>query len=257
MSEETMTNNTTEETEETPEASVSGATGEAEEAGEVWASLLTADQAAERLGITTRRLRDWRKEGKLTEVGRFKRGTANVPLFDPTDVDRLQHAEEAEEAPASAVTPVTSVASIADPALFAAAVAHQVRLLIAERAEAEAAAVAPLVKLVEKQQATIDMLRQEAAAADQRAKDAEAQVAAQKAKEQKRIDDAAEAIRARNAALNVQTAGSMMRGHVEREADRRDASKATSSSDRPSPSDQQGQGRTFWKRVLARFRGEN
>jgi hypothetical protein len=50
-----------------------------EEAGEATAALLTAAQVAERLGISTRRLRDWRKDGRITEVGRFKRGTARIP----------------------------------------------------------------------------------------------------------------------------------------------------------------------------------
>ena len=151
MSEETMADNTTE---ETPEA-------EATEATEATtAALLTADQVAERLGITTRRLRDWRKEGKIAEVGRFKRGTTRIPLFDPDDVARLQRATEAEEAPVSAVTP------FADPALFAAAVARQVRLLLTERAEAEATAVAPLVALVREQQETIAELRHRAEQAE-------------------------------------------------------------------------------------------
>jgi len=151
MSEETMADNTTEETPEAEEAEATAATT---------AALLTADQVAERLGITTRRLRDWRKEGKLAEVGRFKRGTARVPLFDPADVARLQRATEGEETPASAV------ATVADPALFGAAVAHQVRLLLAERAEAEATAVAPLVALVREQQETIDELRHRAEVAE-------------------------------------------------------------------------------------------
>ena len=153
-------------TEEAEEAAAAGATTEAEEttASEATAAaLLTAEQVAERLGISTRRLRDWRKEGKIAEVGRFKRGTAKIPLFDAADVARLMAAEEAEE---TTEAPVTAVATVADHRLFAEAVAQQVRLMLAERSEAEAAAVAPLVELIREQQATIDELRRRAEAAE-------------------------------------------------------------------------------------------
>jgi len=137
-------------------AEATGVAGEAEEAA---AALLTAAQVAQALGISTRRLRDWRKEGRITEVGRFKRGTARIPLFDPADMTRLQQSEAAEEAPA------TVVATVASPVAFAEAVAHQVRQLLTERAAAEAAAVAPLVALVREQQETIDDLRRQLAEA--------------------------------------------------------------------------------------------
>jgi DNA-binding transcriptional MerR regulator len=132
---------------------------EAEEAGATTAALLTADQVAERLGISTRRLRDWRKEGRITEVGRFKRGTARIPLFDPAEVARLQAGVEAGEAP------VATVATVASADTFAEVVAQRVGLLLAERAEAEAATVAPLVALVREQQETIDDLRRQLAEA--------------------------------------------------------------------------------------------
>jgi len=135
------------------------AAGEAGETGETTAALLTAAQVAERLGISTRRLRDWRKAGRIAEVGRFKRGTARIPLFDPTEVARLQAGAAAEEAPA------TTVATVASADTFAAAVAQRVGLLLAERAEAEAATVAPLVALVREQQETIDNLRRQLAEA--------------------------------------------------------------------------------------------
>jgi hypothetical protein len=160
MSEETMTDNAAAEAEA---AGVAAETGETEETGVSPAALLTAEQVARALGISTRRLRDWRKEGRLTEVGRFRRGTARIPLFDPADVIRLQREQVTEEAPAATVA---TVATVADHAAFAEAVARQVRLLVAERAEAEAAAVAPLVALVRDQQETIDELRRRAAAAE-------------------------------------------------------------------------------------------
>ena len=134
-------------------------TEEAAAAEETAAALLTAEKVAERLGISTRRLRDWRKDGRITEVGRFKRGTAKISLFDPADIARLQRAEEAEEAPAAVATVV------ATPLAFAEAVAQQVAHLLAERAEAEAVAVAPLVALVREQQETIDELRRQLAEA--------------------------------------------------------------------------------------------
>lgn len=136
------------------------ATAAAEEAEETTAALLTAAQVAQALGISTRRLRDWRKEGRIAEVGRFKRGTARIPLFAPADVARLQRAAAAEEAPAA------MVAAVPDSSAFAEAVARQVRYLLAERSEAEAAAVAPLVALVREQQETIDELRHRAEAAE-------------------------------------------------------------------------------------------
>lgn len=150
-------------TEEAEAAAATTETGETPAAEASAAALLTAEQVAERLGISTRRLRDWRKEGKITEVGRFKRGTAKIPLFDPADVAALLAAEEAEEATEA---PATAVATVADHRLFAEAVAQQVRLVLAERAEAEAAAVAPLVELVREQQATIDELRRRAETAE-------------------------------------------------------------------------------------------
>ena len=152
-----MTDNATAEAEATGVAAETGETGAAEETP---AALLTAEQVARALGISTRRLRDWRKEGRLTEVGRFKRGTARIPLFDPADVIRLQREQVTEEAPAA------TVATVADHAAFAETVARQVRLLVAERAEAEAAAVAPLVALVRDQQETIDELRRRAEVAE-------------------------------------------------------------------------------------------
>jgi DNA-binding transcriptional MerR regulator len=148
MSEEAMTDNTAEEAGETEAATM---------------TLLTAEQVAERLGISTRRLRDWRKDGKIAEVGRFKRGTARIPLFDPADVARLLVVQETEE---TTEAPATAVATVANPRLFAEAVAQQVRLVLAERSEAEAAAVAPLVELVREQQVTIDELRRRAEVAE-------------------------------------------------------------------------------------------
>ena len=140
-------------------------TEEAEETGvsAVAAALLTAAQAAQILGISTRRLRGWRKEGRIAEAGRFKRGTARVPLFDPGEVMRakaVQAAEETPEASATAVAPAMGAAA------FAEAVARQVGLLLAERSAAEAATVAPLVALVREQQETIDELRRRAAIAE-------------------------------------------------------------------------------------------
>ena len=154
MSEETMPDNATTAAEEA---------GETPEAEATTAALLTAAQVAERLGISTRRLRDWRKEGRITEVGKFKRGTARIPLFDATDVARLKHTLAAEEATEAVVT---TVATVPDAAAFAEVVARQVAHLLAERAEAEAAAVAPLVALVRDQQQTIDELRRRAEAAE-------------------------------------------------------------------------------------------
>jgi len=83
-----------------------------------------------------------------------------------------------------------------------------------------------------------------------RAEVTEAEVARQKAAEDKRIDAAAEWQRANNAALGVQRAGSMLRPNLEKVADRLDAAKAVP------PIDQPGQQRTIWERVLARLRGE-
>jgi len=160
------------------------ATGETEEAGEtgVAAALLTAAQAAQLLGISTRRLRDWRKEGRIAEAGRFKRGTARVPLFDPADVARLK------EALATAETTATVAAPAMDAAAFAEVVARQVAALIAERAATEAASVAPLVALVRDQQETIAALRRRAEAVEaeratllQRAEDAEREARAEDA----------------------------------------------------------------------------
>ncbi len=128
---------------------------EAPEAEEAMATLLTADQAAQALGISTRRLRDWRKEGRIAEVGKFKRGTARIPLFAPEAVERLRTASAAEEAT------VATVATAADSAAFAEAVARRVALLLAERAAAEVATVAPLVAQITDQAERIGRLEAE------------------------------------------------------------------------------------------------
>ncbi len=150
MNEDTTPHDTTEETEETGVA-------------EVAAALLTAAQTAQILGISTRRLRDWRKEGRIAEAGRFKRGTARVPLFDPTEVLRAKAVQATEEA---SETPVAVAAPAMDAAAFADAVARQVGLLLAERSAAVAATVAPLVELVREQQQTITELRRRAEVAE-------------------------------------------------------------------------------------------
>jgi len=131
---------------------------EAPEAEEAMATLLTADQAAQALGISTRRLRDWRKEGRIAEVGKFKRGTARIPLFAPEAVERLRTASAAEEA---TVATVATVATAADSAAFAEAVARRVALLLAERAAAEVATVAPLVAQITDQAERIGRLEAE------------------------------------------------------------------------------------------------
>jgi len=227
MNEDAMRHDTTEEAEETGAAEVSSA-------------LLTAEQAAQILGISTRRLRDWRKEGRIAEVGRFKRGTARIPLFDPTEVLRVkaaQAAEEAPEAPATAVTPAM------DAAAFAEAVARQVGLMLAERAEAEAATVTPLVALVKEQQETIDELRRRAAVAEE-------EVARRRREEAERWERVRALVREREAASGIRRFGSMLRKHLNQVSDEQEAREAWGAAP-PAPL-----APTFWERVRARLWGE-
>lgn len=265
-----MTDNTAEATaaaEESAAATAARVTTEAVETEETEvasATLMTAEQVAERLDISTRRLRDWRKEGRIAEVGRFKRGTARIPLFDPADVARLMAAEEASATTAAPVTAVATVTTAADRQAFndavAKAVAAEVRLVLAERAEAPEAveaAVAPLVELVREQQSTIDELRQETEKADKRARDAEARVVAYEARHQQRIAAAAEAIRKRNTSQNLRPSGSLMPSKVEWEADLHEAGEALDLSEQPLPHVQPSQQeRSLWRRFLDRLGGD-
>ncbi len=204
-------------------------------AEETTATLLTADQAAQALGISTRRLRDWRKEGRITEVGRFKRGTARIPLFAPEAVERLRTAVAAEEAP------VATVATAADSAAFAEAVARRVALLLAERAAAEVATVAPLVAQITDQAERLGRLeaeresveaqltaRDQALAAHaltiaelrRRAEVAEAELFHQR-KDQEAAQAAPEGLGAQEALAEVQGAASRVWGCVRRWWERR------------------------------------
>lgn len=228
----------------------------------VIAPLLTAAQAAQILGISTRRLRDWRKEGRIAEAGRFKRGTARVPLFDPAEVMRAKAAAATEETPEASAT---------DAAAFAQAVARLVGLMLTERAEAEAATVAPLVAQITDQAERIGHLEAERegvkaqlTARDQaltakdetiaelrrRAEVAEEEVVRRRSEEAERLARVSALVREREAASGIRRSGSMLRKQLDQVSDEQEGREAWGAAP-PAP-----RAPTFWERVRTRLRGE-